>query len=55
VSMHQDSALNPLLFVIVMKALSREFRVHLPFELLYTYDLVVTAETEDDLIKMFNE
>jgi len=27
VGMHQDSALSPLLFVIVIKALSREFRV----------------------------
>ena len=30
VSMHQGSALSPLLFVIVMEALSREFRVALP-------------------------
>ena len=28
--MHQSSALSPLLFVIVMEALSREFRVALP-------------------------
>jgi len=45
------SALSPLLFVTVMEALSREFRVTLPWELLYADDLVVTAETEDDLIK----
>jgi len=30
VDMHQGSALSPLLFVIVMEALSREFRVALP-------------------------
>jgi len=47
--------LSPLLFVIVMEALSREFRVALPWELLYAYDLVVIAETEDDLIKRLNE
>jgi len=41
VSMHQGSALSPLLFVIVMEALSREFRVALPWELLYTDDLFV--------------
>jgi len=41
--------------VIVMEALSREFRVALPSELLYASDLVVIAETEDDLIKRFNE
>jgi len=29
VGMHQGSALSPLLFVIVMEALSREFRVAL--------------------------
>jgi len=51
---HQGSALSPLLFVIVTEALSREFRVALPWELLYTDDLVVIAET-DDLIKKLNE
>jgi len=30
VGMHQGSALNPLLFVMVKEALSREFRVALP-------------------------
>jgi len=53
--MHQDSALSPLLFVIVKEALSREFRVALPWELLYTDDLVVIAETEGELIKRLNE
>ena len=38
-----------------MQAFSREFRVALPWELLYTDDLVVIAETEDDIIKRFNE
>jgi len=41
--------------MIVMEALSREFRVALPWELLYVDDLVVIAETEDDLIKRLNE
>ena len=41
VGMHQGSAVSPLLFVIVMEALSREFRVALPWELLYADDLVV--------------
>jgi len=39
VDMHQGSALSPLLFVIVMDAISREFRVALPWELLYADDL----------------
>jgi len=55
ISTHQGSALSPLLFVIVMEALSGEFRVVLPWELLYADDLVVIAETEDDLIKRLNE
>jgi len=38
-----------------MEALSRELRVVLPRELLYADDLVVMAETKDDLIKMLNE
>ena len=53
--MHQVSALSPLLFVIVMEAISREFRVALPWELLYADDLAVTAEIEEDLIKSLNE
>jgi len=55
VSMHQSSALSPLLFVIVMADISREFRVALPWELLYADDLDVTAETEEDLIKRLND
>jgi len=49
--MHQGSSLSPLLFVIVMEALSREVRNALRWDLLYADDMVVTAETEDDLIK----
>jgi len=53
--MHQGSALSPLLFVIVMEAISREFRVALPWELLYVDNLAVIAETEEELIKRLNE
>jgi len=55
VSMHQGSGLSPLLFVIVMEAISREFRVALLWELLYADDLAVIAETEEELIKRLNE
>ena len=55
VGMHQGSALSPLLFVIVMEAISTEFRVALPWELLYADDLAVIAETEKELIKRLNE
>jgi len=54
VGMHQGLGLGSLLFVIVLEALSRAFRVALPWELLYADDLVVIAETED-LIKRLNE
>jgi len=54
-SMHQGSAVSPLLSVMVMEALSREFRVALQWELSFADDLVVIAETEDDLIKRLNE
>jgi len=46
VSMHQGSALSFLLLVIVMEALSSEFRVTLPWELWYMDDLALISETE---------
>ena len=56
VGMPQGSGLSPLLFVIVMEAISREFRVAVPWELLlYADDLAVIAETEEELIKRLNE
>jgi len=55
VGTHQGSALSPLLFVIVVEAISTEFRVVLPWELLYADDLAVIAETEEELIKRLNE
>ena len=55
VGMHQGSALSPMLFVIVMEAISREFRVALPWELLYADDLAVIADTEEELIKRLNK
>ena len=49
VGVHQGSVLSPLLFVIVLEALSREFRTGTPWELLYADDLVIIAETEEEL------
>jgi len=45
-------ALSPVLIVIVMEAISREFRAALPWELLYADDLAVI---EDNPIKRLNE
>jgi len=41
--------------MIIMEAISRKFRVALPWELLYADDLAVIAETEEELIKRLNE
>ena len=50
VGVHQGSVLSPLLFIIVLEALSMELRVGLPMELLYADDLVLLAETEESLL-----
>ena len=55
VGVHQGSVLSPLLFVIVLEALSREFRTGTPWELLYADDLVISAETEEGLKMKLNK
>ena len=51
VGVHQGSVLSPLLFTIVLEALSREFRQGVPWELLYADDLGLIAETEKELLE----
>jgi len=46
VGMHQGSALSPLLFVIVMEALSSKFRVALQCELYADILVVIAVETK---------
>ena len=42
---HQGSVLSPLLFIIVLEALSCEFRSGVPWEDLYADDLVTITES----------
>ena len=49
VGVHQGALLSPLLFIIVMKALSREFRVGDPWELLHADDFAILSDSLVDL------
>ena len=49
VGVHQGSVLSLLLFIIVMEALSREFRTGGPWQLLHADDLVIVAESLEEL------
>ena len=45
VGVHQGSVLSPLLFIIVLEALSHEFHVRCPWEMLYEGLLAETFES----------
>ena len=45
VGIHWGSVLSPLLFIMVLEALSREFKSCLPWEILYADDLTIIAES----------
>ena len=49
----KGSVLSSLLFIIVLEALSKEFRVGCPWELFYADDLVTIAEALDNLLAKF--
>ena len=51
VGVHQGSVLSPLLFIIVLEALSREFRCGVPWEDLYADDLVIIAESLEECVR----
>ena len=53
VGVHQGSVLSPLLFILVLEALSRDFRTGVPWELLYADDLVIMADTLEECIARF--
>ncbi|MES9950323.1 MAG: reverse transcriptase domain-containing protein, partial [Candidatus Thiodiazotropha sp.] len=50
VGVHQGSVLSPLLFIMVLEALSLEFRTGCPWELLYADDLMVSAGSMEELL-----
>ena len=51
VGVHQGSVLSPLLFIIVLEALSNEFRCGVPWEDLYADDLVIIAESLKECVR----
>ena len=50
VGVHQGSVLSPLLFIIVLEALSHKFRVGCLWKMLYADDLFILAETFEGLM-----
>ena len=53
VGVHQGSTLSPLLFVIVMEEVSKQVRRGGVWEMLYANDLVLTAESREEVEEMF--
>ena len=51
VGVHQGSVLSPLLFIIVLEALSGEFPLGVPWEDLYADDLVIIAESMEECVR----
>ena len=51
VGVHQGSVLSPLLVIIVLEALSREFRSGVPWEDLYADDLIIIAELLEKCVR----
>ena len=58
VGVHQGSVLSPLLFIIVMESVTHNVREGLPWEMLYTDDLVLVGKCEEELkekLRKWNE
>ena len=53
IRLHQDSALSPLLFAIIMDKLTEDIRSDAPWDLLFADDIVLSRqkwrELDDDL------
>ena len=50
VGVHQGSVLSPLLFILVLEALSRDFRIGIPWEVLFADDLVIIVDSLEKCI-----
>ena len=50
IRVHQGSVLSPHLFIVVLGVLSRELRTSFPWELLYVDDLMISAESMEELL-----
>ena len=58
VGVYQGSVLSPLLFIIVMEAVTHSVREGLPWEMLYADDLVLVGKCEEELkekLRKWNE
>ena len=58
VGVHQGSVLSPLLFIVVMEAVTHNVREGLPWEMLYADDLVLVRKCEEELkekLRKWNE
>ena len=51
VRVHEGSLLSPLLFIIVLEALSHEFWAGDPWEDLYADDLVIIADSLEECVR----
>ena len=54
VGLHHGSVLSPLLFIIVLEALSKEFRTGSPWVLVYADNLVIFSGSLADLQRKFD-
>ena len=54
VGVHQGSALSPLLFKVVMEEATKLCRRGDPWDLLYADDLVLTAESKEEVMEVFH-
>ena len=50
VGVHQGSVLSLILFIMVLEAISQEFRGGSPWELLYADDLVLIADSVEEVM-----